>query len=238
VRFFSVPFGNNRRFFLVATLSDQITLTLLPGMYIPEPLELLFAWIEDNGFFIDQDNRRIGFLYPLEKLKSEWTESERRGGTHIEFSAQGNAHLKHWFGHERPEVLNRVCVFAKAGADGSMVAFWIADDGKQRIVHLGSGSGSTLVCILADDPVDFLRLLAIGYDEICWNSEFSKPPNAARGAGALFVHPNVEFQSWVTKTFSVTIPQTAAEIVRHPSEMGDVESEDAFCQWVENSNNE
>jgi hypothetical protein len=219
----------------MTTLCDQIEHTLPPRMYIPKPLELLFTWIDDNGFFIDRDNRRVGFLYPLEKLKAEWTKTERSGGTHIEFFAEGNANVKHYFGHERPEVMNRVCVFAKTGAEGSRAAFWIDDDGKQRIVHLGSGSGSTLVCVLADDPIDLLRLLAIGYDEICWNwhSAFSKPPNADRAAGGLFVRPNVEYQTWVTKTFSVTIPQTAAEIVSHPSEMGDIESEDAFCQWVE-----
>ena len=214
----------------VSTLQKQIEGTLLPGMRVPEPLALLFQWIEDNGFFIDRDNRRIGFLYPLETLQAEWTETERPGGTHIEFLAEGNVNMKYWFGHERPEVLNRLCVFAKTGADGSMAAFWIDDCGKQRIVHLGSGSGSILVCVLADDPVDFLRLLAIGYDEICWNSAFSEPPNTH---GELFVHPNVKYQEWVAKRFSVTIPKTAAEIVKHPSEMGDSQSEDDFCRWVE-----
>ena len=55
-----------------------------------------------------------------------------------------------------------------------MAAFWLDDAGKQRIVHLGSGSGSTLVCILAEEAIDFLRLLAIGYDEICWSEVFSE----------------------------------------------------------------
>lgn len=202
----------------------------MPGMSIPEPLALLFAWIEDRGFFIDTDTRRIGFLYPWEKIREEWTETERPGGTIIEFFAEGNVNMKYWFGHERPEVLDRLCVFAKTGAEGSMAAFWIDDHGKQRIVHLGSGSGSVLVCVLADDPVDFLRLLAIGYDEICWNEGFSKPPNAS---GQLYVHPNVEYQDWVKKTFSVDIPKTAAEIIKHPSEMGDENSLDDFCRWVE-----
>ncbi len=214
----------------MSTLQQQIEETLLPGMRLPEPLVLLLRWIEDKGFFIDRDNRRIGFLYPLDKLKSEWTETELPGGTHIEFFAEGNANLKYWFGHERLDVLDRLCVFAKTGADGSMAALWIDDRGKQNIVHLGSGSGSILVCVLADDPVDFLRLLAIGYDEICWNSAFSEPPNSG---GGLFVRPNVEFQDWVAKTFSTTIPRTAIEIVKHPSEMGDTESLDDFCRWVE-----
>ncbi len=217
----------------MSTLQKQIEQTLLPGMRVPDPLALLFAWIEDKGCSIDRDDQRIGFLYPLEKLKAEWTETERPGGTHIEFFAEGNVNMKYWFGHERPQVLNRLCVFAKTGGDGSMAAFWIDDRGKQRIVHLGSGSGSILCCVLADDPVDFLRLLAIGYDEICWNSEFTQPPNAG---GGLFVHPNVEYQNWVKQTFSVGIPKTASEIVKHPSEMGDAESLDDFCRWAGKNN--
>lgn len=215
------------------TLQEQLERVLLPGMRVPGPLALLYSWIEDQGYFIDCDGRRVGFLYPAEKLQAEWTETERPGGTQIEFFAEGNVNMKYWFGHERDEVLRRLCVFAKTGADGSMAAFWVDDCGRQRIVHLGSGSGSLLCCVLADDPVDFLRLLAIGYDEICWNSEFSQPPNSGSG---LFVHPNVEYQTWVTQTFSVSIPKTAAEIVRYPSEMGDVESPDDFCRWVEKNN--
>lgn len=217
----------------MTVLHDQISKTLLPGMDIPEPLARLFSWIEDNGLFVDRDNGRIGFLFPEDQLKAGWTDIERPGGTDIEFFAEGNVNMKYWFGHERPEVINRVCVFAKTGAEGSMAAFWLDESGKQRIVHLGSGSGSVLSCVLADDPIDFLRLLAIGYDEICWNYAYSKPPNADHSHGDMFVHPNIEFQNWVKETFSVTIPETALAIVKHPAEMGDADSPDPFCRWVE-----
>jgi len=60
--------------------------------------------------------------------------------------------------------------------------------------------------ILADDPVDFLRLLTIGYDEICWGDAYMLPPG----------------------TFHVTIPTRAIEIVRHPASMDDEHSPDAF----------
>jgi hypothetical protein len=157
------------------------------------------------GFSTDIDNdRRIGTLFPEDQLRAGWTEKERPGGTNIEFYREGNINLKYWFGHEKPDVLNRLSVFALTGADGSVAAFWLDDDGKQRIVHLGSGSGSTLVCVLADDPVDFLRLLAIGYDEICWDVLFSNPPNANCDVHEMFVHPNVDYQNWVKDTFSVT----------------------------------
>ena len=219
----------------MTVLHDQIAKTLLPGLYIPQSLDLLFSWIEDNGLFVDTDNGRIGFLFPEARLKTEWTETERPGGTLIRFFAEGNVNLKYWFGHERPEVLNRLCVFASTGAEGSMAAFWLDDNGQQRIVHLGSGSGSTLVCVLADDPVDFLRLLAIGYDEICWNDVFSEPPNARHSEGELFIHPNLPYQNWVANTFSVTIPQTAMAIVKHPSEIGDTGSVDPFYRWIHNT---
>jgi hypothetical protein len=214
-------------------LENQIKATLLSGMHIPNELSMLFSWIEEQGFYIDTDHGRIGSLYSDEALREEWGDEERKGGTIIDFFPEGNVHLKHWFGHDRADVLDRLCVFAKTGAEGSMAAFWLDDAGHQKIVHLGSGSGSTLVCVLADQPVDFLRLIAIGYDEICWNEYFSETPNASSNETGMFVHPNVEFQHWVKDTFKVDIPATAAEIIRHPSEMGDMDSKDEFCQWVE-----
>lgn len=59
------------------TPQEQIELTLLPAMRVPEPLARLFAWIEDMGYFIDRNDQRVGFLYPFEKLQAEWTETER-----------------------------------------------------------------------------------------------------------------------------------------------------------------
>lgn len=217
----------------MSLLQDQIAKTLLPGMYIPSALELLFAWIEDNQFFIDSADQRLGFLFPPDQLRAGWTDRERPGGTDIMFFAEGSVNLKYWFGHDRPEVINRLCVFARTGDDGSSAAFWLDEHGQQKIVHLGSGSGSVLCCVLADEPIDFLRLLAIGYDEICWHEVYSDPPNANAHNGGYFVHPNTTYQDWVKATFSVTIPQTALEIVKHPAQIGDANSPDPFCRWVE-----
>jgi hypothetical protein len=89
---------------------------------------------------------------------------------------------------------------------------------------------------LAHDPVDFGRLLAIGYDEICWNSEYSAPQNANLSDGDVIFQPNIQFQGWVKATFSVTTPETALEIVKHPAEMGDADSPDPFCRWAEQNN--
>lgn len=210
-------------------LFDQISKTLLPGMSIPEPLRMLFEWIEQRGTYLDRNGARIGFLFSADAMKEGWTDSGRPGGTDVSFMPEGNVNMKYWFGHERPEMLSRICVFCNTGAEGSMAALWLDPDGGQKIVHMGSGSGSTLVCVLADDPVDFLRLLAIGYDEICWPEAFDSPPNTSSD---FIVQPNADFQDWVRTTFSVAIPATAGEIVRHPSKMGDKDSPDPFHRWV------
>ncbi|EDM25670.1 hypothetical protein LNTAR_13012 [Lentisphaera araneosa HTCC2155] len=199
-------------------------------MYLPDPLKKLFDWIEHNKLYTDQANGRTGFLFPEDKLNESWTDEEREGGTLVYFYPEGNVNLKYWFGHEKPDVMNRLCVFAKTGGEGSQAALWLDDDGKQKIIHMGSGSGSVLCCVLAEDPIDFLRLLAIGYDEICWNSEFSYPPNS--DPDECHIKPNIEFQNWVQKEFNTTIPQTALEIVKHPDEMGDEKTKDEFNQWV------
>ncbi len=211
-------------------LEEQITRTLLPGMHMPEAISALFEWIEQNNLYIDRPTgERIGFLFPDSELKESWSDDSRDGGTIIEFAAEGNVNLKYWFGHEDPEVLSRLCVFAKTGAEGSMAAFWLDPHGNQKIVHLGSGSGSVTVCVLAENPVDFLRLLAIGYDEICWGQELAAPPVAD---GDFFVRPNGAFQDWVRSRFATTIPTTGMEIVPHPDDMHSPTSEDPFNRWV------
>jgi hypothetical protein len=78
-------------------LHDQIPQTLLPGMFIPGPLELLFEWIEAKRFYVDTEpGTRIGSLY-LGQLGEDTTDTERHGGTFIEFLAEGNVNMKYWF---------------------------------------------------------------------------------------------------------------------------------------------
>lgn len=215
-------------------LIEQLDAVLPQSMTMPEPLKQLYQWIEDNGFYQDNDKGvRIGSLYSDKKLDESWTDDGRDGGTLILFAANRNDSLKYWFGKESDEITSRLCVFARSGAEGSQCALWKDDNGDTKIVHMGSGSGSVLTCVLADNAVDFLRLLAIGYDEICWNECFAYPPNEDKDNGEFIVKPNIEFQNWVKSTFNVDIPKTALEIVKHPAEMGDDDSEDAFCNWVE-----
>ena len=69
----------------MSSLSNQIDEILLEPMKIPDVFEKLFSWIEKNGFYEDTEDGRVGYLYPISKLRSEWGDNQRSGGTLIEF---------------------------------------------------------------------------------------------------------------------------------------------------------
>jgi len=218
-------------------LLKQLREALPQGMRVPSEIEALYTWIEANGFVSDEDGRRRGYLYPQDRLKQSWSDDEREGGTDIVFFTDEpknrDEELRYWFyGEDREleaEIKNRLCVFAGSGSEGSMCALWMDDAGETKIVHMGSGSGSTMTCVLTRNGLDFLRLLAIGYDEICWSEAFSSPPNSDEDE--LFVHPNEPFKQWVRERFKTTIPQTALEVAT-PADMDDDEPRDEFLIWI------
>ena len=198
-------------------LLRQLENVLCEGMKVPEELRRLYQWIEDNGFYEDREGIRYGYLYPQQALRDSWTDTEREGGTIISFYADSREEqdetVTHYYGNKDEEISSRLCIFSQTGADGSMGALWLDDEGETRIVHLGSGSGSTMLCTLAQNGLDFLRL----------------PPN--HDEDELFVKPNLPFRTWMENTFRTTIPELGTEIVT-PVQMGEQESKgDSFVEW-------
>jgi hypothetical protein len=137
---------------------------------------------------------------------------------------------------------DRLATFCRTGGDGSMAALWRDDEGEIRFVHLGSGSGSVMVGVLAWNAVDFLRLLAIGYQELCWPENFTCTPMQAfiRENGdpdewdedAMPLVAPLALRQWLTQEFGVNIPETAAELVGVLPSYGDTDSSDPFCRWL------
>jgi hypothetical protein len=91
-------------------LLEQLAAVMPTGVEIPMPIRQLYGWIEQKGFYVDNANGRIGFLYPEQDLRDSWTDEGRRGGTTIELAASGSANLKYWFGAEHEEVNRRLRV--------------------------------------------------------------------------------------------------------------------------------
>ena len=213
-------------------LLQQLENSLPKGMQIPEELRQLYQWIENNGYYSENEGIRYGYLYPQDKLRESWKEEEREGGTDIAFSVLKNIDreevLENYYKKHKDEVRRRLLVFAQSGADGSECALWLDDEGRTQIVHIGSGSGSMMTCILVKNALDFLRLLAIGYDEICWDEDYPLPPNSNKDN--TFVHPNTQYQEWVQNTFHTTIPKIGLEVVT-PHNMNDEPITDPFLKW-------
>ena len=194
---------------------EQLRTNLPPTFILPEAIGLLYDWIEAHGLIIETPQQQtVGLLQP-----------DPKPGTTIQLHT-GDA----WpLPTSSTEYQARLWVFARTGADGSSAALWVDDHEQQHVVHLGSGSGSTMACVLATDPVDFLRLLAIGYDEICWPEDIAVRPDETE-SGSLI---NPTFRRWVEDTFSVEIPDRGTNIVRHLAEYWDEDSPDTFCQWLQ-----
>ena len=213
-------------------LLQQLENALPKGMQIPEELRQLYQWIENNGYYSENEGIRYGYLYPQDKLRESWKEEEREGGTDIAFSVLKNIDreevLENCYKKHKDEVRRRLLVFAQSGADGSECALWLDDEGRTQIVHIGSGSGSMMTCILVKNPLDFLRLLAIGYDEICWDEDYPLPPNSNKDN--TFVYPNTQYQEWVQNTFHTTIPKIGLEVA-NPHSMCDEPITDPFLKW-------
>ena len=213
-------------------LLQQLENALPEGMQIPEELRQLYQWIENNGYYSENEGIRYGYLYPQDKLRESWKEEEREGGTDIAFSVLKNIDreevLENCYKKHKDEVRRRLLVFAQSGADGSECALWLDDEGHTQIVHIGSGSGSMMTCILVKNALDFLRLLAIGYDEICWDEDYPLPPNSNKDN--TFVYPNTQYQEWVQNTFHTTIPKIGLEVA-NPHSMCDEPITDPFLKW-------
>ena len=213
-------------------LLQQLENALPEGMQIPEELRQLYQWIENNGYYSENEGIRYGYLYPQDKLRESWKEEEREGGTDIAFSVLKNIDreevLENCYKKHKDEVRRRLLVFAQSGADDSECALWLDDEGHTQIVHIGSGSGSIMTCILVKNALDFLRLLAIGYDEICWYEDYPFPPNSNKDN--TFVYPNTQYQEWIQNTFHTTIPKIGLEVVT-PHNMNDEPITDPFLKW-------
>jgi hypothetical protein len=204
------------------------------GMSVPDPLALFFDWLGDRAV-VRRKDQLFAFVDPSWKRSSLFIEPVRPGDAAA------------WADSPDPQVADRLAPFCATGGDGSRAALWSDDSDRTRIVHMGSGSGSTMAGILVEDAVDFLRLLAIGYDELCWPEDHERTPRAVydRQRAELeeigdrqglewfgdFDEPH-ELRSWVTTTFGVAVPATAAALVIPLGEMGDRESSDPFLQWL------
>ncbi|MCC2592434.1 hypothetical protein LKO27_03225 [Tessaracoccus sp. OS52] len=183
----------------MSRMHELLKESLSDGMSIPEPLERAWAWMEERGWGSDMGGQYHLTPYP----------GERQLG--VVFVSNGS--LDGWFEPGDP-AQERLLPIAEISGSGSLAALWLDDDGAVRFVALDS-MGSSYV--LADSAVDFLRLTAIGYEEIVgWF--LALPPESDEA-----VEAHREFRTWVEETFDVEVPERWFK----------VSDPDPFAAWLE-----
>ena len=211
--------------------SDQMLAAFPTRIKVPEELVAYFRWLEEQDLYrnFDGDGFRHALIDPSQEQSC------------IGIKPPDSDHAKAWTHSDDPEVFERLAPFCRTGGDGSYAALWLDNDGRVQIVHLGSGSGSVMMGVMVDNPIDFLRLLAIGYDELCWPENHHRTPHdifAEENVDELEDDPDMEFparpaelRDWLETRFGLAVPETASEIVGGIPSMDDKHSDDPFWLW-------
>jgi hypothetical protein len=96
--------------------------------------------------------------------------------------------------------------------DGGIFAIWQTEN-DQKVVHLGSEGNNWF--IVANNFVEFLKILAIGYPYLA-DDNLQKPPTESS--------QNDNFKKWVETTFSLTVPNSAKKLVN--------KTDKTFTKWL------
>lgn len=212
----------------MSSFTQQVAASLPQGITLPEAFVTTMDWMAANDFVRDGP---IACLTPAsDQLTSE-----------TGFKPVDSGHVAAWLGTEDPAYVDRLAPIIPTGGEGSYAALWRRDDGGTNIVHMGSGSGSTMTCVLATDPVDMLRLMAIGYSELCWPETLAITPEQEHAELVMMLgadnippyRPPAAFRQFVAKTFNVTIPERGSDIVRDIALMETEAFDDPFWLWMQ-----
>ncbi|GAA1730579.1 hypothetical protein GCM10009710_08970 [Aeromicrobium alkaliterrae] len=123
--------------------------------------------------------------------------------------------LTGWFEPGEPGH-DRLFPLGQTDGSGSFAALWLDPTDTVRFVLLGS-EGERL--LLADDAVDFLRLIAIGYLEL---ADYVLPEAPDEDEDGESVAALAQFRAWVESELGVDVP-----------EHWTVQEPDPFSAWVD-----
>lgn len=210
---------------------DKLIASFPQEMVIPDALITWFRWLDEMGLYRNFDGE--GYAHALIDPACE------RSCLGVEPVDTDLARL--WTQTDPDPMAHlRLAPFFRLGGDGTYAALWRDDEGMSQIVVLGSGSGSTLCGVLTRDAVDFLRLIAIGYDELSFPEVFDRTPQEMfaemeeeLGEDETELPPAqpLVLRAWVELTFGVIVPERASDIVGEVADMDAIHSNDPFWQW-------
>lgn len=206
----------------------QLQKDLPKGMLFDPMVWAYLTWLEDDWGI--QRFRRTGDSFlpalPVDDLK--------KMESHLAIFSMPDV-VDHWFGAPKPArtkigrlaratgaikpKVPPVFPFVRASGDGSVIAMWKQnEDAPMRYVVMGSeGEAYTL----ANHPLGFLAILALGYEEISDRAFLEFRP------GLMADHPAVvSARGWLMKRFDIRFPVTASAGLPYKAD------EDPFTQYV------
>ena len=187
----------------VSFVEERLVERLAPGAELPAPLRRALSVMEAQGWG-GTDADGDPFVTPY------------AGELRLGAVFSGTRSTEGWLDPAAPDAW-RLLPLAETDGSGGIAALWFAPSGDSRFVRLGSEGGAPQR--LADDPVDFLRLIAIGYDELnswVWDEPVSVDEDSEDTAAA-----HAPFRAWVEDEFDVEVPQSWS-----------VTDDERLCAWL------
>ncbi len=208
------------------TFLEEMKESFPKNIPMPPEIEAMFLWLEEKGFIHTYLNseERFANLYPEDQID--------QGIAFAQFIPVERDSTKYYTGNDDPIVNDRLALFVKVDKCGDRAGIWQDEDGSLKYVYVGAHGEPG--CILTDNVVDFLRLLAIGYDNVAL-SNFNKTAiedyMEYQDEGSPLPIEPIEFREWVEKTFAVKVPKYGNEIVKFLPSMVEETDPNPFLQW-------
>lgn len=201
---------------------------------MPEEFLTLADWMEKQKYYEAYERGESG----KSVITGSIVEPEAQDDydiAHVYLTAGDNNTLN-WTGSDRLYPLGGT------GADGSYFHLWIDDDGKQQVVHTGSGSGSLLMATFPS-ALSVLRLFAVGYPEPCMQEDWANPPEDQyefdREEKKISKSSLRPYRKWLRRTWGQKTPRNGIDALNLTAEEGqlwidnDGPPDDPFGRWLD-----
>lgn len=181
-------------------MRDELLVQRPDWATLPNELDEAWEWMEGEGYGSDSESGYLLLPYPGDDVLGPIFMSK--------------VSLEGWFEEETPGH-DALLPIAQVAGDGSFAALWREEDEQVRVVLLTSdGSG----CVVAESALDFLKLVAIGYDEL-QPFFLGVPPAEEESVDALS-----GFRAWVEEKYHVSVPESWPSV-----------GDDRFSAWLDAS---
>lgn len=210
------------KFVTSSSFADQLAASFPPAISMPYELRLALNWLEEVGAIIDLPHGRFATLYPS---NANVPQDRQSGAGFFIFNSP-----EAFWPAAPSDAYDRLSLFIQTGDDCSRAGFWLDNDGLQKVVHMHSLG--TWTGVVADNILDFLRFMAIGYREpsddvvhalTFWEAHLEYlglAPDDPKSQDAASISkapvPPAAFQAFLAEHFGVTIPERGCEVIASP----------------------